>query len=128
MELEGSEQLDIYTAANNGNIERIKELLQKGIDVNGNQNEFNGTPLTCAARNGHADCVNFLVEAGADVNCRDDASALYYAIIYGLDDCVDILLENGAETEGIDSYDCAIRTPLMMAAVRGELKCLSLLL
>ena len=128
MELEGSEERDLFAAANNGNLERIKELLQKGVDVNGDYHEFDPTPLTCAAENGHADCVKYLVEAGADVNCRDsdDRTALMYAITYELDDCVDILLESGAETEVV----CGGfgETPLMMAAERGKLKCLSLLL
>ena len=67
MEPEGSEQLKIFTAASEGNIELIKELLQGGVDVNivdETRDPVYGlrlfkTPLMYAAENGHTACVNF---------------------------------------------------------------------
>ena len=130
---EVSGQMNMYTAAVEGNLQRIKELLEEGVCVNSKLPEYGLSALILAARTGQTDGLNRLIKAGADVNYRDDymETALMSAVDFGHDDCVNILLENGAEIEVIGRSEYFLfssLTPLMLAADRGSMRCLSLLL
>ena len=61
----------LYDAARNGKYEDVKNLVEKGADVNAKSN-YNRTPLHAAALNGHYEVVKHLVEKGADVNAKDN--------------------------------------------------------
>lgn len=57
----------LLEASAEGDIEKVKLLLDQGIDVN-SANAQGWTALTNAAYNQHLELVKFLVEHGADVN------------------------------------------------------------
>ena len=59
--------MDIYKAVLNGNIDRVNELIDAGVDVN-RVNEILRTPLEIAIRNNKTEVALALIEAGADVN------------------------------------------------------------
>ncbi len=67
-------------AAEYGNINKIKELLTLGIDVN-IQNEDGYTALIWASYKGYIKIVRALIKAGANVNIQDEngKTALTYA-------------------------------------------------
>lgn len=65
--LAGCNQLMI--AAENGELNRVRELLEKGADVNARA-QSGHTALILAANAGHLEVVNALLKAGADANVR----------------------------------------------------------
>ena len=62
--------MDISIACIKGDLERVRQLIQEGQDVN-RGNRFGWTPLMLAALNGHDQVVQELIRAGADVNGKD---------------------------------------------------------
>lgn len=66
-------QTDIWAAAREGDVERVRELLAAGVDVNA-KTRYNVTPLYFAASYGHVELIDLLVEKGATLNDRDDFS------------------------------------------------------
>jgi hypothetical protein len=58
------------TAASDGDLTKIKNLISSGADAN--SNDYNKrTPLYLAASEGHFDIVKYLIENGANVNAVD---------------------------------------------------------
>jgi ankyrin repeat protein len=88
----------LIEAAGRGDLELIKTLLDKGVDVNG-KNRTGGTPLTAAVANGQLDVARLLIETGADVNARDHfgRTALMEAAHIGRLELVALLIEKGAD-------------------------------
>ena len=60
----------IIQAAEDGNIEAIKQRLAEGADANA-KNNFGETALHKASAEGHREIVELLVANGADVNVKD---------------------------------------------------------
>ena len=112
MDPEETKVPNIFTAAAEGNLELIKELLQRGLCVNSRDKSRDSfysfvpdkTPLMYAAENGHIDCVNFLIEYGADVKLENDCreTALTYAVQKGNLSCLPPLIDREADVnEGL---------------------------
>ncbi|RSL89352.1 hypothetical protein BHE90_001645 [Fusarium euwallaceae] len=82
-------------AGSEGRDSRIRELLERGADINA-RDEGGYTALTWAAMNGHTSTMRLLIENGADVNsCTDEGrSAMDY--YNGLDEeIVKLMWEHG---------------------------------
>ncbi len=62
----------LHFAAQDGNLEEVKKLIQVGFPLNA-FDEISKTPLHHAAKNNHSEVVKFLIEAGADVNAHEEA-------------------------------------------------------
>lgn len=105
-------------AAEAGDIERIREFLDAGIDVN-TVAEGDGTALIGASRGGHLELVRFLISRGADVNLasRGDGNPLIAAAESGHIAIVELLLDEGAN---IDEMVWGDENPLIQAAWNGH--------
>lgn len=113
-------------AAATGNTHTVKDLINKGADVNAK--EENGfTPLMLSSWHGHIDIVQHLIAKGAHVNAKtnEGLTALLSALEQGHYDIAKILIASGADVnvKGMDD-----RTPLMGESYRGNYDIVKLLL
>ena len=66
------ENENLHFAAEDGNLNKVIELLEAGYDINAFDEDLAHTPLHRAARAGDVGIVKFLISAGAEVNIRDE--------------------------------------------------------
>ncbi len=72
---QGKEKITpLQQACREGDIEKVKLLLQKNVDINSGDKD-NWTPLHLAAFGGHTEIVELLIKKGANVNAKDRQSA-----------------------------------------------------
>ena len=92
----------LFNAAQRGNLEEIRTLLEQGADINIRLGVDQWTPLMTASREGRLEAVELLLAEGADPNIRDarfNKNAYHWALQYGHRDIARLLLENGASRE-----------------------------
>ena len=88
---------DIVRAARYGDIAKVEEFLESGVDVN-TMDGTGQTALCYAAQHGDKEMVLLLLAYDADVNYKDGrATPLCFAAEMGNVDVVDILLSRGAD-------------------------------
>jgi ankyrin repeat protein len=93
--------ISIHMAAEDGNIEVVKQHIAAGTDVNAKEED--GTPLHYAAWNGHKEVVELLIAAGTDVNAKEeDGTPLHYAAWNGHKEVVELLIAAGADVNAKD--------------------------
>ena len=96
------QDVKLFNAAQKGNLEKIRALLDQGADINIRLGVDQWTPLMTAAREGRLEAVELLLAEGADPNIRDarfNKNAYHWALQYGKRDVAKLLLENGASRE-----------------------------
>lgn len=118
----------LIEAAQNGEVETVKILLENGADIHA-KNEIGRTALMYAVGNlnHHLDLVPLLLEKGSDIHIKDNdgCSALFYAARYGRMDDFELLLEKGADIEELIKKDSRV----LIRAVRwGRIDLVELLL
>lgn len=101
-------------AAQNGDTETLKILLDSGVQINNCYNNHNA--LTIAVENNHIQTAQLLLDRGAKVNSFNEAgkAALHYAHDLNM---VKLLLINGADVNLKNNYD---NTPLHSVAFPGK--------
>ncbi|MBA3014837.1 MAG: ankyrin repeat domain-containing protein [Proteobacteria bacterium] len=121
------EKTPLMVAAGEGNAELVKELLDKGADVNAKTDTLGRTAMIIAARYGQSEVVDILLRAGADVNVQTTmgCTALLHASAHGHSEVVGTLLSNNAET---DAQTTKGYTPLMEATKEGHSEIVKMLL
>ncbi|WP_435954741.1 ankyrin repeat domain-containing protein [Dryocola sp. BD626] len=62
---------EFLQAAQDGNLEGLKNCLAKGVDINAT-NRQKRTAITLASLHKQYECVEFLISAGADINKQDE--------------------------------------------------------
>jgi len=89
----------IHEAANIGNVERVKQLLSAGVDID-LKNKAGGTPLHAASVNGRIEVVKLLISKLANVNAQNKrgVTPLSLAIGHKHPEVAKLLRENGAKT------------------------------
>ena len=94
-----SEQADVWSAAENGDIEALQQLVKDGADLNTSRADDQQLPLALATRNGHVEAVKFLLESGADVNGQDadGNTAALAAAFFGYSDVFEALVDAEAD-------------------------------
>ena len=116
----------LMIAAENGHADVVKELLEKGANVN-LENKQGFTALILAAQEGHTGVVTELLTKGADVNKTNKRkmTALMLAAFEGHTGTVTKLLEKGADVHLSDTDGF---TALILAASNGVAAVVSALL
>ena len=90
-DINANDGLALFLAANIGNYDMVKYLVEKGADIHA----CNDSALCCAAENGSLDVLKFLVEKGADINAN--GSVLAWAVYSKNLDMIEYLVEQGAD-------------------------------
>lgn len=62
----------LHFASDEGDVGRVKELVENGYDVNACDVDLSLTPLHYAAMGGHIEVVRFLLSVGAGVNAHKE--------------------------------------------------------
>eukprot|EP01045_Picozoa_sp_COSAG04_P028475 COSAG04_NODE_4429_length_2100_cov_1.210395_1_plen_358_part_00 len=99
-----SKYAEIHLAVTRGNLEKLKELLAAGVDVD-LRTEEGFTTLHIAVARSQPDIVQLLLEAGSDVSIGDkmaEHTPLHLACVAGNVQVVQLLLEYGANAEQVD--------------------------
>ncbi|KAJ5782298.1 hypothetical protein N7457_004072 [Penicillium paradoxum] len=123
-----SSKTTFITAIMNGHSPTVQILLQKGADVDAQNNEGQ-TALMAAVSFGHEAIVRLLIEYGADMNklTLKGESALSTAASRGFERIVRILIASGANID-LGRQMVVVKTPLSQAAAYGQDKVVQLLL
>lgn len=110
---------ELVLAAKNGNTKVVERLLDKGLDVNTRDKQFNATLLMWAAHEGKVDTLKLLLTRGAEMESEKEGgkTALWYAAEQGRTDAARILIQRGAKPD-VKSGDGV--TALMVAKSRGH--------
>ena len=108
----------LLVAAQNGKVERVKELIARGENVNQIGPSYL-TALHWAASGGHHEVCKLLLEAGAYPNGRDwrNETPMHWAARKGHDSIVDMLTKYGGWTQHKNSMG---ETPLDTACSKGH--------
>ena len=107
-------QTPLMVAAARGDIEALRLLVDKGVDLNA-RNGAGETALMFAASNGSPEAVRFLLDRGADATVRSkrNETALGNAGTAAVEESVRLLLDHGAE---VNVRNIRGFSPLMLAA------------
>ena len=114
----------LHNAAKNGNLNRVKALLNQGVPVN--SRTVDGlTPLHYAAIKGHLNIVQELLRRGAHLNPRDriGVTPLYVAALYNNPHIFHALIKAGANPRyanifGKSAYNLASKPNMSRNAIR----------
>ncbi|KAF7358075.1 Arp, Ankyrin repeat protein [Mycena venus] len=115
----------LQVASDEGHIETVKVLLDKGAKVE--KSGYRIAALSLACQEGRTDVVRLLLENGADINAQGGGhgSPLGFACANGEIDIVRLLLENGAD---INAQRGSYGSPLGSACAEGHVDIVRLLL
>jgi TonB family protein len=110
--------MGLHDAVKSGDVEKSRDLLDRGAEVNGRDND-GMAPLCLAAAYGRAPVAELLVRRGADINakCREAFTPLHLAAWNEHEEIADLLLKQGAEVNLKASPGV---TPLWLAASKGN--------
>jgi ankyrin repeat protein len=123
----GAEASEIFSAALEGRVDVVNELLDKQmVDVN-KKDSYGNTALHWAVEGGHKPMIQLLLEKGADVHLQDEQgrTALHWAALKGDKIMLQLLLERGSDV-AVKNYDGQIA--MHLAALCGHREIVQLLL
>ena len=109
---------EVFTAAERGEFERLKQLAAGGADLHA-RIEGGATLFMTAVYYGQKEVAAWLLAEGHDIDACDDLgrTALYDAVNYGASEMVDWLLTRGADSRAKTQNG---RTPLDLAREKGD--------
>jgi len=117
---------DLLHAAYYGHIQKVKSLLDKGVDVNFQDEGYGASPLHAASQSGRKKIVRMLLNRGAKVNLQNKKgdTALMAAAFNGHKDIIEILVLAGADVNHQNPVD---ETALSLAREERRKKIVKLL-
>jgi ankyrin repeat protein len=109
---------DIHKAAQNGDLEAVKSILERDPGQIEALNANKSTPLIVAASQGHIRVIAFLLDKGADIQAVNawGGTALLAAIVGGHSEAANLLIEKGADVNTPSRFG----PPLHLAVNRGN--------
>ncbi len=118
---------EIHDAAQKGDLERVKALVEANPALVSSKDSNGNTPLHLAALGGHKDVAEFLLANRAEVDARNyrDATPLHMAASSGHTDVAELLLAKQAD---VNAMTDSCHTPLYEAALTGQKDVAELLL
>ena len=117
----------LFHAANFGDVNDVRVLASKGVDLNMPVHANGARAMHLATRQGHLTVVKALISAGADVNARGPFgyTPLHCAAAQGDGAAASLLLASGAQA---DTRDANGMTPLHVAAQTNNVAVIQALL
>ena len=114
-------------AAEKGNLENVKELLNSKVDVDSLAQSTGETPLHHAAGKGHNVIAELLIANGANVNVLGEGgwTPLCFAAKKGYKEIAELLIDKGAD---VNTKDDTGRTPLHWVAFARKNEIVELLI
>jgi ankyrin repeat protein len=118
---------EFFTATGNGNLAKVRLLLDRNPNLVFRKNRDGSTALHSAAFHDCLEIAELLLNRNADVNAKNSegVTPLHYAASYGHKDIAELLLSNKAD---VNIGDGMGRTPLYDAAGSGRIEEVSILL
>jgi ankyrin repeat protein len=94
---------DLFAAVGNGDLEKVKELITRGAEVNAKHGTSGGSPLHFAVLAGNKDMVELLIRSGAEVNMKNILGQTPFdlAQIIGNQEMIELLTKYGGKSSGI---------------------------
>lgn len=116
----------LMEAANGGDVEKIKQILAQGADVNFKDSD-GWTPLIIASNAGHFDLVRLLLDTGARIDLKNNfgATAVIRAASQNRLEVLKYLVNKGGNVNDKDRND---RTALIEASVAGHIETMKFLI
>ncbi|MBN1412334.1 MAG: ankyrin repeat domain-containing protein [Spirochaetales bacterium] len=110
-------------AAGQGDMTRVKELIEGGANINNHDGGNGATPLHLAARYNRVEIIKYLLKNGAilDAQMGYDITPLHWAASSCNPEAVDVLIGAGANLEARDSHEK--NTPLIAICWGGNNEC-----
>ncbi|MFB0554352.1 MAG: ankyrin repeat domain-containing protein [Phycisphaerae bacterium] len=122
--------LSLQEAAAIGDVNMVRSLLEKGVEVDSWDGSHKKTALQRAAMSGHKDVVELLLAKGARIDAQDDwpgGTALDYAAEKGHKEIAELLIARGADANAKRTYPAG-DTPLHSALRAGHKDIIELLI
>lgn len=123
-----SKEVQLTTAASDGDLAKVTQLLDEGVNVNAKTGRDKQTALMLASVKKHIPVIELLLgREGIDINAQDKNGTTALAIVAskGFSDIVKLLVERGANPNIQDNYKSSV---LVTAVVRIDKDTVELLL
>ncbi|XP_073254183.1 uncharacterized protein [Porites lutea] len=124
-----SQETPLHRAAQFNRVEIVDYLLSRGAYIECRDKDKD-SPLLIAASKNHLETVKSLLARGADISAKDidDATPIYRAAAEGCIETLEFLLKSGKGKALVEEYDKYENTPLHVAAKKGYVRIVQLLL
>ena len=118
---------EIHDVAQQGDIDRVKELIEENPELVNAPDDASQTPLHLAIAGGQTEIAEFLITKGADVNASNvvNQSIMLYAAYFGNAEIAEMLIAQGAQLNDQDAFG---RAPLHYAARQHNFEATALLI